>query len=69
MIPWKLVGYELLDSRVEHRVSNMYHKLISNKHEWDSNFSIYYQTLDKNILNFILHRLKILVIWRENFQW
>ena len=35
-----------------HRVG--YHKLISNKREWNNCFIIYkYQTLDKNILNFI----------------
>ena len=40
------VGYELLDSGrgAEHRVG--YHKLISNKREWNNCF-IKYQTLDK----------------------
>ena len=46
------VGHELSDSRrgAEHRVG--YHKLISNKREWNNCF-IKYQTLDKIILNFI----------------
>ena len=50
------IGYELLDSRrgAEHQVG--YHKLISNKHEWD-------------ITNSILYQLEFLAILRENFLW
>ena len=46
IIPRTRVGYELLDSGQggEHRVG--YHKLISNKCEWNNCF-IKYQTLDK----------------------
>ena len=46
IIPRTRVGYELLDSGrgAEHRVG--YHKLISNKREWNNCF-IKYQTLDK----------------------
>ena len=51
------VGYELLDSGrgAEHR--DGYHKLMSNKREWN-NCSIKYQTLDKNISNFIFYQLE-----------
>ena len=48
------IGYELLDSR---QVS--FHKLISNKREWNNCF-IKYQTLDKNTLNFVFYRLEFL---------
>ena len=53
-IPRGRVGYELLDSEraAEHRVS--YHKLISNKRERNNCF-MKYQTLDKNISNFIFY--------------
>ena len=46
VIPRTRVGYELLDSGrgAKHRVG--YHKLISNKREWNNCF-IKYQTLDK----------------------
>ena len=46
IIPRTCVGYELLDSGrgAKHRVG--YHKLISNKREWNNCF-IKYQTLDK----------------------
>ena len=46
IIPRTRVGYELLDSGrgAKHRVG--YHKLISNKREWNNCF-IKYQTLDK----------------------
>ena len=65
-IPLTLVGYELLDSGrgAEHRVG--YHKLISNKREWNNCF-IKYQTLDENISNFIFYRLEFSAILRGNF--
>ena len=60
------VGYEFLDSGrgTEHRVG--YHKLISNKCEWNNCF-IKYQTLDKYILNFNFYQLKFSAILREHF--
>ena len=66
IIPRMRVGYELLDSRrgAKHRVS--YHKLISNKREWNNCF-IKYQTLDKNISNYIFYRLEFLAILWKNF--
>ena len=66
IIPRTCVGYELLDSGrgAEHLVR--YHKLISNKREWNNCF-IKYQTLDKYISNFIFHRLEFLAILREKF--
>ena len=62
------IGYELLDSGrgVEHRVG--YHKLISNKREWNNCF-IKYQTLDKNISNFIFFRLEFSANLGGNFPW
>ena len=65
-IPRARVGYELLDSGrgAEHRVG--YHKLISNKREWNNCF-IKYQTLDENISNFIFYRLEFSAILRGNF--
>ena len=61
------VGYELLDSGrgAKHRVG--YHKLISNKREWNNCF-IKYQTLDKNILNYIFYRLEFLAILWTKFS-
>ena len=60
------VGYELLDSGrgAEHRVG--YHKLISNKREWNNCF-IKYQTLDKKISNFIFFRLEFSANLGGNF--
>ena len=66
IIPRTCGGYELLDNGrdTEHQVG--YHKLISNKPEWNNCF-IKYQTLDKNISNFNLYRLKFSAILRERF--
>ena len=62
------VGYEILDNKrgAEHWIG--YHKLISNKCEWNNCF-IKYQTLDKNISNFIFYRLEFSTILREKFPW
>ena len=59
--------YELLDSGrgAKHRVG--YHKLISNKREWNNCF-IKYQTLDKNISNYIFYRLEFLAILWTKFS-
>ena len=67
IIPRTRVGYELLDSGrgAKHRVG--YHKLISNKREWNNCF-IKYQTLDKNILNYIFYRLEFLAILWTKFS-
>ena len=61
------IGYELLDSGwgAKHRVG--YHKLISNKREWNNCF-IKYQTLDKNISNYIFYRLEFSAILWKNFS-
>ena len=48
-----------------HRVG--YHKLISNKREWNNCF-IKYQTLDKNILNHIFYQLEFLAILWTKFS-
>ena len=59
------IGYELLDSGrgAKHRVG--YHKLISNKCEWNNCF-IKYQTLDKNISNYIFYRLQFsAILWTK----
>ena len=67
IIPRTRVGYELLDSGrgAKHRVG--YHKLISNKHEWNNCF-IKYQTQDKNISNYIFYRLEFsAILWKKNF--
>ena len=66
IIPRMRVGYELLDSGrgAEHRVG--YDKLMSNKREWNNCF-IKYQTLNKNISNFIFHELEFRPFLRENF--
>ena len=48
----------------EHRVG--YHKLISNKREWNNCF-IEYQTLDKKISNFIFFRLEFSANLGGNF--
>ena len=68
IIPRTRVGYELLDSGrgAKHRVG--YHKLISNKREWNNCF-IKYQTLDKNISNYIFYRLEFSAILWEHFLW
>ena len=47
---------------MEHRVG--YHKLVSNKCEWN-NCYIKYQTLDKNISNFIFYRLEFSAIFNK----
>ena len=67
IIPRTRVGYELLDSGrgAKHRVG--YHKLKSNKREWNNCF-IKYQTLDKNILNYIFYRLEFLAILWTKFS-
>ena len=66
IIPRTRVGYELLDSGrgAKHRVG--YHKLISNKREWNNCF-IKYQTLDINISNYIFYRLEFSAILWKNF--
>ena len=66
-MPRTRVGYELLDSRqvAKHRVG--YHKLRSKKREWNDCF-IKYQTLDKNILNYIFYRLEFLAILWTKFS-
>ena len=66
IIPQTRVGYKLLDSGrcAEHRVG--YHKLKSNKREWNNCF-IKHQTLDKNISNFICKGLEFSAILRGNF--
>ena len=59
------VGYELLDSGrgAKHQVG--YHKLISNKREWNNCF-IKYQTLDKNISNYIFYRQEFsAILWKK----
>ena len=58
---------ELLDSGrgAKHRVS--YHKLISNKCEWNNCF-IKYQTLDKNISNYVFYQLEFSASLWKNFQ-
>ena len=56
---------ELLDSGrgAKHRVS--YHKLISNKCEWNNCF-IKYQTLDKNISNYVFYQLEFSAsLWKK----
>ena len=50
----------------EHRVG--YHKLISNKREWN-NCSIKYQILDKNISSIIFYRLEFSAILKEFIPW
>ena len=67
IIPRSRVGYELLDSGrgAEHLVG--YHKLISNKREWNNCF-IKYETLDKNISSFNFYRLEFSAILRGNFR-
>ena len=65
IIPRTRVGYELLDSGrgAKHRVG--YHKLISNKREWNNCF-IKYQTQDKNISNCIFYRLEFsAILWKK----
>ena len=64
IIPRTYVGYQLLDSGrgVEHWVG--YHKLIFNKREWNNSL-IKYQTLDKNISNFIFYQFEFSAISRE----
>ena len=68
IIPRTRVGYELLDSGrgAKHRVG--YHKLISNKRKWNNCF-IKYQTLDKNISNYIFYRLEFSAILWKQFPW
>ena len=68
IIPRTRVGYELLDSGrgAEHRVG--YHKLISNKREWNNCF-IKYQTLDKYILSFNFYRLEFSAIFGKIFRY
>ena len=64
IIPRTRVEYELLDSGrgAKHRVG--YHKFISNKREWN-NCSFKYQTLDKNISNYIFYRLEFsAILWK-----
>ena len=51
-------------TRAKHRVG--YHKLISNKREWNNCF-IKYQTLDKNISNYFFYRLEFSAILWKNF--
>ena len=48
----------------EHRVG--YHRLISNKREWNNCF-IKNQTLYKNISNFIFYRLEFSATLKESF--
>ena len=66
IIPRTRIGCELSDSGrgAEHLVG--YHKLISNKHEWNNCF-IKYQILAKNISNFIFHRNGFSSFLRETF--
>ena len=61
------VGYQLLDSGrgATHRVG--YQKLISNKREWN-NCLIKYQTLDKNISNFISTDSSFRPFWVKIFR-
>ena len=68
IIPRTRAGYELLDSGrgAEHQVG--YHKLISDKREWNNCF-IKYQALDKNILNYIFYWLEFSVIWGKFFRY
>ena len=66
IIPRTRVGYELLDSGRGAKQRVGYHKLISNKREWNNCF-IKYQTLDKNISNYIFYRLEFSAILWKNF--
>ena len=61
------VGYELLDSGrgAKHQVS--YHKLISNKREWNNCF-IKYQTLDKNIFELYFLPTRVFGHFVEKFS-
>ena len=63
-----LLRCEILDSGrgAEHRVG--YHKLISYKRDWHNCFFIKYQTLDKNIWNFIFYQLEFSAILKEKLS-
>ena len=60
------VGYELLDSGRGAEHPFVYHKLISNKREWNNCFIKYQlQTLDKNISSLVFFRLEFSAIFRD----
>ena len=62
----RLLDMSFLDSGrgADHRAG--YHKLISNKREWNNCF-IKYRTLDKNISNYSFYLLEFSAILRGNF--